>query len=91
MNSDMMATLASCAKNTGENDMLKGLKDSFTDPNGYLCLTKVAGVILLLAGLVGYFLGKDPTFLVVTGLSALGVGKALDATVKPETPEQAAK
>lgn len=69
----------------------KAIRDAFTDPNGYLCLTKVAGATLLAAGIVGYFIGKDPTFLVVTGVAALGSGKALDATVKPETPEQAAK
>lgn len=73
------------------NGFLKAIRDAFTDPNSYICLTKVAGVVLLICGLVGYFLGKDPTFLVITGLSSLGVGKALDATVKPETPEQAAK
>jgi hypothetical protein len=95
MNSDSIATLASCAKYDGgktmNNSFLKAIRDAFTDPNSYICLTKVAGVVLLICGIVGYFLGKDPSFMVVTGISSLGVGKALDATVKPETPEQAAK
>jgi hypothetical protein len=70
---------------------LKSIRDAFTDPNGYLCLTKAAGACLLVAGVVGYFLGKDPAMLLGLGLGALGGGKLLDSTVKPETPEQAAK
>jgi hypothetical protein len=69
----------------------KAIQDAFTDPNGYLCLTKVAGVILLICGLVGFFIGKDPAMLLGLGLGAIGGGKLLDSTVKPETPEQAAK
>ena len=71
--------------------MIKAIRDAFTDPNGYLCLTKLAGVIMLVSGIVGFFLGKDPAILLGLGIGALGGGKLLDSTVKPETPEQAAK
>lgn len=57
----------------------KGIRwfvDAFTDTNGFACLTKLAGLACFIYGLVGKHL--DFT---ITGLGALGTGKALDAVV----------
>jgi len=62
----------------------KAIGDAFTDPNGYICLTKVGGLVCFIVGIVGYFIGRDPTFMITAGLSAFAAGKGLDATVKPE-------
>jgi hypothetical protein len=62
----------------------KGIRwfiDAFTDVNGYVCLTKVAGAALFLVGV--YNLRLD---LIGAGIVALGGGKALDAIVPKEPP-----
>lgn len=62
----------------------KSIGDAFTDPNGYYCVTKLGGAACFIAGMVGYFLGKDPTFMIGVGLGAFAAGKGLDSTVKLE-------
>lgn len=91
MTNDAITTLASQSKMETRSISMKGVKaffkaigDAFTDPNGYICLTKVGGAISFVVGVVGYFLGKDPTFMITAGLAAFATGKGLDATVKPE-------
>lgn len=63
---------------------IKAIGDAFTDPNGYICLTKVGGLACFIAGMVGYFMGRDPTFMISAGLASFAAGKGLDATVKLE-------
>ena len=70
---------------------LRSIKDSITDPNGYWCPVKIVGLALVIIGVVGYFHDKDPAFFVITGTTMMAAGKGLDGTVRPETPEQAAK
>jgi hypothetical protein len=62
----------------------KAIGDAFTDPNGYICMTKVGGLACFVAGMIGYFTGKDPTYMISAGMLSFAAGKGLDATVKPE-------
>lgn len=55
--------------------MKRALKSLFTDGEWDADVTKVLGVILILVGLVGWWFGRDPTFVI-------GFGSALAATGK---------
>jgi hypothetical protein len=65
---------------------MKGFAAWWTDPNGYGCITKILGALVVLAGIVGYFLGKDPLAMIGVGGGMVAGGKWLDVTVKPEIP-----
>jgi hypothetical protein len=55
------------------------LWDFVTDRNGDGDLLKLFGLVIMIAGLVGYFAGKDPLTAWGFGSGLLSAGKALDA------------
>lgn len=57
---------------TGRNGFLKAL---FTDGEWDGDLVKVAGFALIVVGVVGWFLGKDPAFIVGFGAALAATGK----------------
>jgi hypothetical protein len=60
---------------------MKKIIDFVTDANGDGDLLKIFGFIIMIAGTVGYFTGKDPMIAWAFGSGLLGAGKALDAVI----------
>lgn len=58
---------------------MRKLLDTFTDTNGYPCLTKLLGLAVAIVGLI--YLRVD---IIGAGLGALAAGKGLDAIVPKE-------
>jgi len=55
--------------------MNKFFKSLFTDGEWDGDVTKVFGVLLIIAGMVGWFLGRDPTFVIGFGSALAASGK----------------
>ncbi len=54
---------------------MKQIKALFTDGEWDADLVKVAGFALIVVGVVGWFLGKDPAFIVGFGAALAATGK----------------
>ena len=54
---------------------MKFLKSLFTDGDWDGDPTKVIGIIIVTAGIVGYFLGKDPLVMLAFGGGLIATGK----------------
>ena len=54
---------------------MKFIKSLFTDGEWDGDLVKVAGFVLIVVGVVGWFLGKDPAFIVGFGAALAASGK----------------
>ena len=60
--------------------------DFITDRNGDGDLLKLFGLIIMVAGLVAFFTGRDPLAAWGFGAGLLGAGKALDAVTPAADP-----
>ena len=55
--------------------MRKFIKSLFTDGDWDADLTKVFGALLIIAGIVGWFIGRDPAFIIGFGAALAATGK----------------
>lgn len=55
--------------------MVKFIKALFTDGEWDGDATKVFGLMLMVAGVVGWFMGKDPAIVIGTGAALAASGK----------------
>jgi len=55
--------------------MKKFLKSIFTDGEWDADATKIFGIMLIIAGVVGWFMDKDPSIIIGTGAALAATGK----------------
>ena len=55
--------------------MVKVLKSLLTDSEWDPDITKVLGLVLVIVGVVGWFMGRDPAFIVGFGAAMAASGK----------------